>query len=319
MLKHQKSRTNFLSLLLLALAFASAPPANAQDGVVAKVNGRAITEADVRLAEAEIGADLQNYPAATRRRVIIEFLIENELFAEAAASKNVAASPVFKERKHYWDRRSLRDSYFDTQIRSQITDSEARAFYDAQLKSFKGGEEVRASHILVKSEDEAKAIFEQIAHDGDFAELAAKHSTDPGSKANGGDLGYFGRGRMVPEFEKAAFATPVGEVALPIKSQFGWHIIKVTDKRNRKPPTFEALKERIVTRLMRDKAKQLADALRKKATVEYLDPTVKNNGSLTSHFKYGPANHVARHDDIAIRSCNCTSDAKSSGRPLCGC
>ena len=275
MLKHPKSGTKSLSLLLLAITIAIASPASAQNAVVAKVNGRAITEADVRLAEAEIGADLQRYPAATRRRVLIEFLIENELFAEAAGAKDVAGSTVFKERKHYWDRRSLRDSYFDTQIRSQITDAEARAFYDAQVKGFKGGEEVRASHILVKSEDQAKAIFEQIAHDGDFAELAAKHSTDPGSKVKGGDLGYFGRGRMVPEFEKTAFATPVGEVALPINSQFGWHIIKVTDKRSRKPPSFESLKERVINRLMQDKAKQLADTLRKNAKVEYVDPKVK--------------------------------------------
>ena len=273
--KHPKSRVNLSTLLILALAVVIAQPAIAQDSVVAKVNGRTITEADVRLAEAEIGADLQRYPAATRRRVIIEFLIENELFAEAAASKDVAASTAFKERKHYWDRRSLRDSYFETQIRTQITDAQARSYYDAQIKDYKSAEEVRASHILVKSEDQAKAIFEQIAHDGDFAELAAKHSADPGSSGNGGDLGYFGRGRMVPEFEKTAFATPVGEVALPIKSQFGWHIIKVTDKRNRKPPEFETLKERIITRLVRDKAKELADSLRSSAKVEYVDPSVK--------------------------------------------
>ena len=273
--KQQILKTIPLTLAVLALTIFAVPPAGAQDAVVAKVNGRVITEADVRLAQTEIGADLQNYPAATRRRVIIEFLIENELFAEAAAAKNVAASTAYKERKNYWDRRSLRDSYFDTQIRSQITEAQARAFYDAQVKGFKGGEEIRASHILVKTEDEAKAIFEQIAHDGDFAELAAKHSLDPGSKAKGGDLGYFGKGRMVPVFEKAAFSTPVGEVSLPVKSQFGWHIIKVTAKRNSKPPAFETLKDRIITRLMRDKAKQLADDLRKKAKVEYIDPAVK--------------------------------------------
>ena len=276
MLHHPKIYLNALSCAITAAllwtAIGLSSPVHAQDKVVATVNGRTITEADVRLAEAEIGADLGQYPAATRRRVVIEFLIENELFAEAAAGKNVAASTTFKERKHYWDRRNMRDAYFDTQIRSQITDAQARAFYDAQLKNFRGGEEVRASHILVATEDQAKAIFEQIAHDGDFAELAKQHSTDPGSKVNGGDLGYFGRGRMVPVFEKTAFKLPVGEVSLPVKSQFGWHIIKVTDKRNRKPPPFETLKERIIKRLMQDKAKQVADTLRKAAKVEYVNP-----------------------------------------------
>ena len=272
MLKHLKYQALSCFAAVCLLASSAVVHAAGDDTVVAKVNGRTITEADVRLAEAEIGSDLERYPAATRRRVVIEFLIENELFAEAASATNVSETSGFKERKHYWDRRSLRDTYFETQIRSKITDAEAKAFYDAQIKNVQGGEEVRASHILVASEDEAKAIFEQIAHDGDFAELAKKHSTDPGSKESGGDLGYFSRGRMVPVFEKTAFETPVGEVALPVKSRFGWHVIKVTDKRDRKPPPFETLKDRIVTRLMQDRAKALADELRKKAQVEYTKP-----------------------------------------------
>ncbi len=262
-------------LLVVIGAVLCSGAAGAQEAVVATVNGRPITEADVRLATAEISGDLQNYPAATRRRVVIEFLIQNELFAEAAANNNVAASTVFKERKHYWDRRSLRDAYFETQIRGTITDAQARAFYQQQIKTYPSGEQVRASHILVKSEDQAKAIFEQIAHDGDFGELAKQHSIDPGSKVKGGDLGYFGRGRMVAAFEKAAFALPVGEVSLPVQSQFGWHIIKVTDKRTGKPPAFAAVKERIVAKLVHDKARAMAETLRSKAKIEYLDAGAK--------------------------------------------
>lgn len=263
------------ALAAVAMAMLTAIGAQAEDTVVASVNGRNITEADVRLAEAEIGADLQRYATATRRRVVIEFLIQNELFAEAAAKKNVAESTVFKERKHYWDRRSMRDAFFETEIRNQISDVQARGFYDAQIQNFPKGEEVRASHILVKTEDEAKALFEQIAHDGDFADLAKKHSKDPGSGAKGGDLGYFGRGQMVPVFEKTAFSLPVGEVSQPVQSQFGWHIIKVVDKRDRKPPPFEAVKEQIVAQLMHEKAKQMAEALRSGAKIEYLDPATK--------------------------------------------
>lgn len=275
MLRLAKTIAPLVVAALISTAFATLHTAAAQETIVAKVNGKAITEADVRLAEAEIGADLSRYPAATRRRVVIEFLIENELFAAAATGKNVADSSSYKERQHYWQRRNLRDSYFETNIRSQITDAQARAFYDQQVKSFPGGQQVRASHILVPTEDQAKAIFEQIAHDGDFAELAKKHSTDPGSKVKGGDLGYFGRGQMVPVFEKTAFSLPVGDVSLPVKSRFGWHIIKVTDKRDRKPPPFEGLKDQIKTSLMHDKAKKLVEDLRKNAQIEYLDPTVK--------------------------------------------
>lgn len=275
MLRLAKTIAPLVVAALISTAFATLHTAAAQETIVAKVNGKAITEADVRLAEAEIGADLSRYPAATRRRVVIEFLIENELFAAAATGKNVADSSSYKERQHYWQRRNLRDSYFETNIRSQITNAQARAFYDQQVKSFPGGKQVRASHILVPTEDQAKAIFEQIAHDGDFAELAKKHSTDPGSKVKGGDLGYFGRGQMVPVFEKTAFSLPVGDVSLPVKSRFGWHIIKVTDKRDRKPPPFEGLKDQIKTSLMHDKAKKLVEDLRKNAQIEYLDPTVK--------------------------------------------
>ena len=247
----------------------------ADDVVVAKVNGRTITEADVRLAEAEILHDLTKYPPATRRRVVIEFLIQNELFAEAAASKNVAASKVFKERKHYWDRRSLRETYFETEIRSQVTDAEAMAFYNKAVQNQPRGQQVRASHILVATEDEAKVIFELIAHDGDFAELARKHSRDAKSKDLGGDLGFFGRGKMAAKIEETAFSLPVGETSVPVQSGFGWHIIKVLDKRDGKPPAFEAVKEQIVTQLMHDKARALAESLRGTAKIEYLDPAAK--------------------------------------------
>ena len=267
-----KTTTVHKLIFALLMAVASAASANAQDNIIAKVNGRAITETDLRLAEAEIQNQLVGYPPATRRRVVIEFLIENELFADAAAKANVNASPAFKDRQHYWERRNLRDSFFETKIRRTISESDARAFYGEQIKRFQGGPRIRASHILVASEDEAKAIFEQIAHDGDFAELAAKHSTDAASNANGGDLGFFGRGRMAPEFEQAAFATPVGEVALPVKSDLGWHVIKVTDRRDGTPPPFAAVRERIMNRLMHQKTKELAEGLRKNAQIEYLTP-----------------------------------------------
>ncbi|MEM6499328.1 MAG: peptidylprolyl isomerase [Pseudomonadota bacterium] len=263
-----------VSVVVLILALPGIAAA-ADGAIVAKVNGRAITEADMRLAEAEIASDLAQHPAAMRRRLIIEFLIQNELFAEAAVQQKVNSSAVFKTPTHYWDRRNLRDAFFNEKIRNQVSDAETRAFYDAQIKNFSGSEEVRASHILVRTEDKAKAIFEQIAHDGVFSELARQHSQDSNSSSKGGDLGYFGRGHLAPAMEKAAFATPVGEVALPVRSQLGWHVIKVVDKRKRQPPTFEAVKDRIRHRIMHDRARTMADLLREKAQIEYLDPTLR--------------------------------------------
>jgi peptidyl-prolyl cis-trans isomerase C len=236
--------------------------------VVATVNGHDITEADVKLAENEIGEQLSRYPDAVRRRVLIEFLIENQLFAEAATEDKMRDSSSFKDKMSYWNRRMLRDTYFEESVRKDISDTDARKFYDERVKQA-GGPEVKASHILVETEDKAKEIFEEIAHGADFAEMAAKHSKDPGSKANGGSLGYFGKGRMVPEFETAAFQLKVGEVSLPVKSQFGWHLIKVEDKREREPPGFEEVKEQIVSALVREKANELGKKLREAAKIVY--------------------------------------------------
>ena len=205
--------------------------------------------------------------------MVIEFLIENQLFAEAGGKKDLSNSPGYAERMSYWSRRAMRDTFFEREIRGTITDADARAFYDAEAAKYKGGEQIRASHILLRSEEKAKEVFELIAHDGDFAELAKKHSKGP-SGPGGGDLGYFGRGQMVPEFEKAAFALKVGEVSFPVKTKFGWHVIKVLDRRDSKMPPFEELKERILLRLARDKAKAMAGKLREGATVEYMDKSL---------------------------------------------
>ena len=126
-----------------------------------------------------------------------------------------------------------------TELKKSISDADARKFYDQQVGSAKPQEEVHARHILVESEALAKELGEKVAKGGDFVELAKEHSKDPGSKDSGGDLGYFGRGQMVPVFEETAFKLAKGEVSPPVKSQFGWHIVKVEDRRQRGAPPFE--------------------------------------------------------------------------------
>ncbi|MGI9521344.1 MAG: peptidylprolyl isomerase [Hyphomicrobiaceae bacterium] len=260
-------------LALSALLCVGVPLAAGQERIIAKVNDRPITEADVRLAETEIGADLEQFPADVRRRVVVEFLIQNELFAAAAIAGGSPAISMFKEHNHYWDRRSMRDTYFATHISGQISEAAVRAFYNRNVRDQARGEEIRASHILLSSEEKANEIFELIAHDGDFAELARGHSLDVATQGTGGDLGYFSRGKMTPELEKAAFALPVGDVSFPVRSQFGWHVIKVVDKRKRPPPPYDAAKNRILDRLQRDRAKALSEDLRAKAKVEIFGPT----------------------------------------------
>ena len=205
--------------------------AGAQERVIAKVNGKTITDTDMKLAEAEIGNDLGSLPEATKRRVLVEFLIENQLFADAAEGQKLGAGQSFDERMQYWRRRALRDAYFDKSVREAISDADAKKFYDSQVGALKPEEEVRARHILVESKDKAREIFEKIAHGSDFAQLAKEHSKDPGSKDQGGELGFFTRGQMVPQFEEAAFKLKKGEVERALREP-----VRLAHRQGRRPP-----------------------------------------------------------------------------------
>ena len=251
--------------------------AGAQERAIAKVNGKTITDTDMKLAEAEIGNDLGSLPETTKRRVLVEFLIENQLFADAAEGQKLGASQGFGERMQYWHRRALRDAYFDKSVREAISDADVRKFYDSQVGAMKPEEEVRARHILVDSKDKAREIYEKIAHGTDFGQLAKAHSKDPGSKDQGGELGFFMRGQMVPQFEEVAFNLKNGEVGGPFESQFGWHIVRVDDRRQRAAPAFEAVKDRMVASMIHKKAQQIATDLRGKAQIEYIDPEIKRS------------------------------------------
>jgi len=267
------------TLFLAALVFAAPSffhaAALAQDKVVAKVNGKAITEADVQLAEAEIGSDLGSLPDAAKRRVLVEFLIENQLFADAAEGDKLGQSGAFEERMQYWRRRSLRDTYFDKTVKNAVSEADARKYYDSQIAQMKSEQEVKASHILVESQEKAKEILEKIVHGADFAQMARENSKDPGTKDQGGTLGYFARGQMVPEFEAVVFKLDKGDVSQPVQTQYGWHLIKVEDKRDRNPPEFEAIKDRLLGSMIHRKAQETGVALRGKAKVEYVDAEIK--------------------------------------------
>lgn len=269
------SRLYLIAAGLVATLSIAVPATLAQDKVVARVNGKTITESDMKLADVEIGSDLGNLPEATRRRVLVEYLIENQLFAEAAEGAKLGSGPTFDERMAYWRRKALRDSYFDTTIRGSVSDGEAKKLYDAQVSGVKAEEEVRARHILVETEAQAKEIFEKIGHGGDFAKLAKEFSKDPGTRDEGGDLGYFARGQMVPQFEDAAFKLKKGDVSLPVQSQFGWHLIRLDDRRERSAPPFDSVKERILASLIHRKAQEVVGQLRGKAKIEYVDTDIK--------------------------------------------
>lgn len=248
--------------------------AMAEKKVIATVDGVEITENDLKFLELEIGQDLKNIPPAQRRMVLVEFLIENQVLVNAAEKKKLEETDEFSNRQKYYRKRILRDIYVEKFVRGEVTDEEAKKAYDEQVKKIKPEKEVRASHILVKTEKEAKEIHAQLKKGADFAKLAKEKSTGP-SKVNGGDLNFFTQGRMVPAFDKAVFAMKKGEISEPVKTQFGWHIIKLTDERQRPIPAFDLVKDRLVQSLQQQKAQKNIRDLRTAAKVDITDENLK--------------------------------------------
>ena len=246
----------------------------ADDKVVAKVNGVEITEQDLDFARAEVGDQLSNIPAKDRRRDLVLYLIENELLAGAAKKEKLDEGPKSEDLMKYYQRRALHDAYFNQKIRDAVTDEQLKKIYDEQVAKIKPQTEYRARHILVKNEDDAKDIIKRLDGGSDFAELAKEKSTGP-SGAQGGDLGYFTKGRMVPEFEEAVVKLKKGDVSEPVKTQFGWHVIKLEDVRDSKPPAFADVKDGLKSGLVRQKAVEVIGGLRQAAEIDIVDEDVK--------------------------------------------
>src|SRR5689334_4983817 len=252
----------------LAAVLAAGLPVRAQDNpVLAKVNGVEIRQSDVALAEEELGPSLAQMDPATKKDNVLAFLIDLKIVAKAAEDKKVEDSEEFKKRLAFARNRLLMDSLLASEGKAATTDDAMKKVYEEASKQIAGEQEVRARHILVESEDDAKAIEAELKKGGDFAELAKKKSKDPGS-SDGGDLGFFTKDQMVPEFANVAFSLEPGKISDPVKTQFGWHIIKVEEKRNRKPPEFDQVKGQIETYVTRKAQADYVAKLREGAKIE---------------------------------------------------
>jgi len=250
-----------------------AGPVRAEDAnpVLAKVNGAEIRKSDLTLAEEELGPSLAQMDPSTKDDNVLSFLIDMKLVAKAAEDKKVQDSDDFKKRMAFARNRLLMDNLLASEGKAAASSDEAmKKVYEDASKQISGEQEVHARHILVETEDEAKAIEDELKKGGDFAELAKKKSKDPGS-ADGGDLGFFTKDQMVPEFANVAFSLEPGKVSDPVKTQFGWHVIKVEEKRNRKPPDFEQVKGQIETYVTRKAQADYVSKLREAAKIERLD------------------------------------------------
>jgi peptidyl-prolyl cis-trans isomerase C len=255
------------ALPLAAALMISAAPVLAQ-APLATVNGEAITEAEVKLALEDLATQLGNIPEDKQREVALDFLIEVKLAAQAAKKDKLDQSAEFALKLNYARDRILMERLLAREGEKSAGDAALKKFYDDQVAQLKPIEEVRARHILVEQEDDAKKIHARVKGGEDFAKIAGESSKDPGSGQQGGDLGYFAKDRMVPEFAEAAFALKAGEISAPVKSQFGWHIIKLEDRRTRPVPAYNDVKDRLAQALVQKAQNELVEKLKKDAKIE---------------------------------------------------
>ena len=259
------------SLLLSALAIAAAvamPPARAQDDpVVARVNGTDVRQSDLAAAEEDLGGNIPQMTPEAKRDYLITFVGDMILVAKAAEAKKMGDTDEFKKKLAYARTKLLMEQLLQSEAKAAVNDAAMHKVYDEAIGQMKKETEVHARHILVETEDEAKAVVAELKKGADFAELAKAKSKDPGS-ADGGDLGYFTKDQMVPEFSEVAFKLDKGQLSEPVKSQFGWHVIKVEDKRERQPPEFDKVKDQLENFLVRKSQTELITKLRTEGKIE---------------------------------------------------
>lgn len=270
----------------LALAFTSslflATPANAQDAldpdqIVATIDGDPVTNRDIDFTLGDLGEQLGQLPPEQRRAAALISLIDIRLMAKKAEAEGFDQTEEFQRRMKFLRDRALHNGTFAAQVAETITPQQVRARYDEEVAATEPENEVNARHILVATQEEAIALIAQLDGGADFATLAQENSTGP-SAPQGGDLGYFGRGQMVPPFDAAVFQLGVGEYTkTPVQTDFGFHVIKLEDKRPIQPPAFEQVEGQIRNVLLRERYFELISALREPAAIEVTDESLRAN------------------------------------------
>jgi peptidyl-prolyl cis-trans isomerase C len=257
-----------IGLLALSLPVHAQQPAP-QDPVVAMVDGTEVHRSDVEAVARALPEQLRQVPMQQLYGMLLERAVDFRLLANAAEGEDLAGNPEVQTALAKARADVLRDAYIRGKIDEGTTEERLRQRYD-DLKDEEGfaQEEVHARHILVGSEDEAKEVIAQLEGGGDFAALAGEHSVDPSARSNGGDLGFFHRGQMVPEFAEAAFALEPGQrTEAPVQTQFGWHVIEVLERRTG-APSFEETEPRLRQEVAREIVIALVADLREDAEIE---------------------------------------------------
>jgi len=267
--------------VMTSLPLAAVAKEEEKDPIVARVNGEEIRRSALDRARTLLPEQYRQIPMEMVFKVLVDSLVDMERAAADAREQGLHRSDVFKKQMASIEKQVLQRMAFSQEMESKVTDEAVRKRYDTFVEAAASNEEVHARHILLKTEDEAKAVIGELDGGGDFAQLARDKSTGP-SGPGGGDLGFFGRGQMVPEFEEAAFKLETGtHTSTPVKTQFGWHVIKVEERRKAEPPPFEQAEEQLRAELQQTVGAAYVERLRKDAKIEHynLDGTPQEEAS----------------------------------------
>jgi peptidyl-prolyl cis-trans isomerase C len=265
------------TLILSSFAFLPIPSfaEGEPDPVVATVAGVEIRTSELAMAEGDLDPQFDQLPAEQRRVAALAAVIDIKSLARKAEAEKLHETEAFQRLMAFQRDRALHNALFKSSVVDPVTEDDIKARYEEEVAATPAEEELSARHILVETEQEAKALISELEAGKDFAELAKENSTGP-SAASGGDLGYFTKGRMVPEFEAAAFALNKGEYAKePVKTQFGWHVIKLEDRRVAAPPAFETVAAQFRQLVMRERYGELIRKARQEFEVEVLDEALR--------------------------------------------
>jgi peptidyl-prolyl cis-trans isomerase C len=263
------SRSAFLAVALFA--FAAPAFAQADDPVVARVNGKELRRSDVAAMQKSLPPQAREMPIEMIFPILVEQMVSQQLITEAARKEKLGDDPELKAKVARYEERLVQEAWLSREVEKAASEDKLKEKYEEFVKENPPKEEVSARHILVEKEDDAKAIIRELEKGGDFAKIAKEKSKDPAG-ATGGDLGFFSREEMVPEFSEQAFKMKKGEITkTPVKTQFGWHVIKVEEKRSRKAPDFEQVKAQIEQYVTRKAQADYVAKLRAEAKVERMD------------------------------------------------
>jgi peptidyl-prolyl cis-trans isomerase C len=247
----------------------AAAPAAVKDPVVATINGQPIHLSELEVAQQALPPQYRNMPLQSVYAALLDRIIDSKLVVADGRKNKVNDDPAFKKRMAFVEEQVIQDFWLQREIAKKVTPEKLHQRYEERLKSMPPEEEVRARHILVATEDEAKAVIADLKKGESFEKIAKDRSTDKASGAEGGDLGWFKKTDMVKEFADAAFALKKGETSeVPVKTQFGYHVIRLEDRRKASPPSFEEMQDQIKEELARETVTAMLDQLRAAARIE---------------------------------------------------